>query len=375
MAIVRELLIRLGFQTDKKAINETNRAITGFKTRFAIVATAATYAFKVIKDFFGDIATAILDSDELSRSLGISLNELRAMQQAAQKFRISPDQFAGVFSVLQKDLNEFRQGFGRLSEIARGLGIEISRDTGPKELFNRYIEAIRGIENEQERIRIASQVFGDQLGAKISDLSMHFEDFKDSVKDAYNQLENLPDVLDNAKKFEEAANRLSISWNKFSQSLSTTIFPVLETLLNLLTSISDIASSLFTSEEGSVKKALTSASKALDPLFEFTGADKISNWFKNTFFGGQSALSGLDSNFFGRVKDYVENKPGYKYQGFLTPPMSGGAPNVTNNIEITVPQGTTAEQAESMSTQVQQAVESAVMSAFTQIQNNNPVVE
>lgn len=167
MSIVRSLLISIGFQTDKKAINETNRAITGFKTRFAIAATAAVYAFNVIKDFFGDIATALLDSDELARTLGVSLNELRAMQQVAERFRIKPEQLAGAFSTIQKDLNDFAQGFGRLPEIARQLGIEIRRDTGPKELFDRYIEAIRNIENEQERIRISTALLVIKLGQRF----------------------------------------------------------------------------------------------------------------------------------------------------------------------------------------------------------------
>ena len=375
MAIVRELLIRLGFQTDKKAINETNRAITGFKTRFAIAATAASYAFKVIKDFFGDIAGALLDSDELARSLGISLNELRAMQEVAQKFRINPQQLAGAFAILQKDLNEFAQGFGRLPEIARQLGIEISRDTGPKELFDKYIEAIRGIENEQERIRIATALFGDQLGAKISDLSLKYDDFKDAVKEAYDQLENQPDVLPQAKAFEESVNNLTQAWTKFTYSISTTVFPVLQFLVEQLTIISNLARNLFDFNLSGVKSNLNSASKLLDPIFEKTGLNYVSDYFKNTFFGGQSALNGLDKNTFSRINDYIENKPGYQYNGFLAPAGGGSMPNVTNNIDISVPPGSTDEQAQYISSQVQQAVDSSIMNTFYQIQNNNPVVE
>lgn len=375
MAIVRELLIRLGFQTDKKAINETNRAITGFKTRFAIAATAASYAFKVIKDFFGDIATALLDSDELARSLGISLNELRAMQEVAQKFRIRPEQLAGVFAVLQKDLNEFAQGFGRLPEIARQLGIEISRDTGPKELFDQYIKAIRNIENEQERIRISTALFGDKIGAKISDLSLKYDDFKEAVKQAYDQLENQPDVLPEAKKFEESINNLTTAWNKFAQSISVIVFPVLQYTIEHLTLISDLLRTIFNVDSAGVKNTLNSASKLLDPIFEKTGLNYVSDYFKNTFFGGQSALNGLDENTFSRLTDYIENKPGYQYNGFLAPAGGGSMPNVTNNIDISVPPGSTQDQAEYISSQVQQAVDSSIMNTFYQIQNNNPVVE
>lgn len=374
MSIVRSLLISIGFQTDKKAINETNRAITGFKTRFAIAATAASYAFKVIAGFFSDIARATLDSDELARSLGISLKELQAMQQVAARFRISPEQLAGAFSTAKKDLDEFAQGFGRLPEILRKLKIEISKDAGPKELFDKYIEAIRGIENEQGRIKVATDLFGDQLGVKIADLSIRYDEFKEAVKEAYAQLEKQPDVLTAAKAYEESVNKLTEAWNRFTYSLSTTVFPVLQKLIEYLTIASDFAKNVFNLDASGIKGNLNAASKLVDPLFKATGLNHVSDFFKNTFFNGQSALNGIDRSTFGKINDYIENKPGYEYKGFLTPPSASMAP-ITTNIEVNVPSGTQGDQVDFMSDRIKQAVDESIMDTFYRIQNNNPVVE
>jgi hypothetical protein len=42
MTVVRELVTRLGFQVDQRGVEQFNRTIIGFKTKFAIAATAAT---------------------------------------------------------------------------------------------------------------------------------------------------------------------------------------------------------------------------------------------------------------------------------------------------------------------------------------------
>lgn len=368
MAIVRELLIRLGFQTDKKAINETNRAITGFKTRFAVAATAATYAFKVIKDFFNDIAAATLDSDELARSLGISLNELVALQQAAQNFRIKPEQFAGVLSMLQKDLNEFVQGFGRLPELARQIGIEISRDTTSLQLFDMIIEKIRTIENEQERIRIASAIFGDQLGTRISDLSQDFDGFRDSVARAYEELEKTPDVTPQLREYEKALNSISNSLYNLFRTIVVELAPAVQKLAEWLDIVVRLSSSLLSFGLDRIKSV---GREGWDFLAGTAGAigDKISSGWKS-------------------FKDWLTPYVTYDPNAPRAAPQMSTGPNwiesqlpaswvnyINNSVDVNVPQGTSQEQATFLGEQIDRMVEDSIMNTFYQIQNNNPVVE
>jgi hypothetical protein len=364
MSIVRSLLISIGFKTDKKAINETNRAITGFKTRFAIAATAASYAFKVIKDFFTDIAAATLDSEELARSLGISLNELTAMQQAAQKFRIKPEQFSGVLSMLQKDLNEFVQGFGRLPELARQIGIEIARDTTPIQLFDKIIEKIREIEDEQQRIRIASAIFGEQLGVRISDLSQNFDGFKESVKDAYEELQKLPDITPEAKAYEQAVNGMGQAFDRLVRQLGTYVFPALEKLFNYLEYVSKFYGTLFSGDFAGFKEVLDIGSKKIDEIAQ-SFSDKVT-----------AAI------------DYLNPYVTYDPTAPRTPAPESYGPSwiesqlpaswvsyVNNQVDMNVPSGTSAEQTAYLGDQVQRMIEDSILDTFYQIQNNNPQVE
>lgn len=344
MAVVRELLVKLGFQTDQRQISNANRAILGFKTNLALLSNTFFTAFRALSDAFHSISTAVLDSDELARSLGITFKELQAIQQVISRFRINPEQLSGLFSEIKKDLNEFAQGFGRLPEIARKLKIEISRDTGTLDLFDQYIQKIRLIEDEQARIKVATDLFGDQLGVKIADLALRYDDFKESVAEAYDQLQKQPDILPQARAYEEAISKISEAWTRFFRTITTVGFPIIKILLDSLTEIATLFSDIINGFGSLISFGATKAGDFLSYAAEATGANKLPGFLGDLF--------------------------GYDTQGATVT-----APNVTNNIEISVPEGTTQEQAEYMSTRIQQAVDASVMNVFQHIQSNNPVVE
>lgn len=341
---MRELLIKLGFQTDKRAINDTNRAITGFKTRFAIAATAATYAFSAVKKFFDNIASATLDADELAKTLGLSFNELRALQQGFGQFRINDAQVGQILGTLQKDLNEFIQGFGRLPEIARQFGIEISREMNVTQLFDTIIQKLREVENEQDRIRIASALFGQELGPRISELSKDFEGFKKSISESSEALKNLPSITQQAKAYEQALNGISFAFSNLATTIGQYLFPVLEKLINYLDYVLRFYGSIATLDFTTLKAVLSEGSAKADSIF-----GSISSTLGNA---KNSVLSTAASFLPERLSNYI-----------------------TNSIEINVPPGTTTEQAQDIADGLDGIIREAILGTFYEIQNNNPQVE
>ena len=234
MAIVRELLIRLGFQTDKRAINETNQAITGFKTRFAVAATAATYAFSKVSQFFNQVATATLDAGELAQSLGLSLNQLKAIQQAASNFRINDSQLGGVLSTLSKDLREYQQGFGRLREVAMLRGLQFDPFAGPLESLKIILQYLKQFENDLDRQKVAADFFGDALAVKFSNLAKNFDEFSDAVDRNNQALKDTPDNIEQLLEYEKSVNEISRSFQNLFQVIIGEIAPALKELAKWL---------------------------------------------------------------------------------------------------------------------------------------------
>lgn len=354
MAIVRELLIKVGFLTDKQAVTQVNKSIAGFKTGFAIAASAAAYAFSKVASFFGDIATATLDADELARTLGVSLKELAALQQAAREFRIDPTQFSEALSTVDRLFKDFRSGANTtLADIARAQQFEIDRAGSSLKVFQQILNYIGQISSETERIRVAESIFGTKLAPKIADLSKNLEKFRENAI-AFQEIgEQIENTLPAAREYEQAINSLTTSFGNFALSISQTVFPVFETIIRYLTLISELARNAFNLNGQGLVKSVNNFSGYLDPLFDKTGLNNISNFFKGLY-GGDSLLNKLTGN---------------GNSGMMVNPV------VTNNIDVNVAPGTTEQQAEEMGESISQAVRDSIMKSWQEIQYNNPVVE
>lgn len=368
MGIVRELLIKIGFVSDKKAINATNSAITGFKTRFALAATAATYAFSKIAGFFSDVATATLDSQDLAKSLGISLKELTQLGQGLKSFRLDDSQIQSTLKHVNKLFVDFRTGASNeLREIARGFNFEIDREAGPVALFRQILEGIAKIENEQDRIRQTANIFGDVLAPRIAEIAISLGKLDASVTSFGDLGQKTQDSVPALLEYQKAVMGLTNSWNEFVLSISQTVFPVLQKLIEYLSIASDFYRNIFTGNTDGLKSTFQKGSKFVQPLF-----DAVGEGFNNAsnFFDGLLQKPQWLKNFETYAENRIEDQP---MGAFSTNGMS--SPNVVNNIDIQVPYGTSEDQARFMSDQVQQAVDNSIWETFRQIQNNNPTVE
>lgn len=368
MAIVRELLIRLGFQTDKKAINETNQAITGFKTRFAVAATAATYAFSRVAQFFNDVTSATLDAAELAQYLGVSVNELKALTQAGQEFRLGDAQFGSVLAKLNKDLRDLQQGFGDLREISLRTGLEFDPFAGSAAAFDTIIKYLRTFGNELDRQKVAADIFGDSLAVKISNIARDYESFTEAVRKNNEALRDMPDNTEEFRSYERSVQQISNSFYALARTIINEIAPAIEMLAKWLEIVVKLYTNLFTLNFSGFKSA---ASQGWD--FLSGNLDRLQNTIREKF--------GKIEEYF---RPYVEVQPlqgasasvlgADPYAGF-NDTVNRWFPSVTNSFEVNVPVGTTEEQTQYMGTELQRMVEDSIMNTFYQIQNNNPQVE
>lgn len=375
MAIVRELLIKIGFISDKKAINATNNAITGFKTRFALAATAATYAISKIAGFFGDVAQAAIKADDLSKTLGISARELDALTKGLKKFRLNDSQIVSVLENVNQKFRDFRTGASNeIQKVAKGLKFEVDKNSGPLKFFADYLEALGKVQNETEAISLATEFFGKDLAPAIVRLSKDIPALNTAVTDALAKNQDIDNSKESVDGYVNAVNELNSAWSTFVTSLSTNVFPALTAIINYLTLISGLVTNVLNLDGSGIKNSLNGISKFFDPLFKATGLNHISDKFKKLY-GGDSLLNSLNANSFSGFNDYIENKTGYRYQDSLAGGNSMTMSPITNNVEINVASGTELQQIDNISTAVQEAIRRGVLQTFSEIQNNNPVLE
>lgn len=367
MAIVRELLVRLGFQTDKRAINQTNQAITGFRTRFAFVAATATYAFSRIASFFNDIAKATLDSDDLAKSLGISLRELTKIQGAARQVgRLDFSQTSEALTKVQTLLTDYQSGTSRVfADIARdaaNAGFFLDPKGDAVKNFKILLQYLGSIKDETQRIRIAGNIFGGNLKNRISDLSEEFDKFEKAIPDFEKLGKDVEASKDPILAYKDSINTLTSAWENLTLKLSQTVIPALTLVANVAAGISELFEGLFKFDLDFAKKGLSSASSSLDGFYKSIGLQRFFDFFKN------AEIKQVAEN----VADYVLTPQPYDYEG-----MRAARSNITLNSEfnISVPAGTPEETVTYVSEEVDRRFKAAAAKMFQEIQSNNPMVE
>jgi len=225
MTVVRELVTKLSFQVDKRGIENFNRSIVGFKTKFALAASAVAGFVTGVVKAVSSVADTILDTNELARSAGLATGKFIALQKAAGQFRIKPEQFNSAFSQLNQGVRDAEFGFGALFDIANQLEIEIRKDNGAlkdtDDIFESIIEALGRIQDESLRIDIAKRIFGD---GKFADIA------KDGIKNFRNITQSFSGLGEQFEKAEQNALKFDRSLNRLVETgkeLAFNVFPPL----------------------------------------------------------------------------------------------------------------------------------------------------
>lgn len=243
-----------------------------------------------------------------------------------------------------------------------------------EDVFNAILKHIGSISNEQDRIYVASEVFGNELGARISEMSQNILQFKTATKAYLAAGKQATEILPDVKEYNVALFELTNRWNDFATNLGTKAFPAIQSLISLLDLTVKSVATLYETGKGFVEFFTTGG----DSLIK--ASEKARELLEYSF--------DIDKKFFGPLGDAISSKlkwVGVSGVNFAQPltaqsmsPTSGffgAAPVINLTNEITVPAGTTEEQAQSMADSIRKALDESILNTFKMIQYNNPRTE
>lgn len=344
MAVVRELVTRLGFQVDRQGIDRFNTSILGFKAKFAIASAAVGGFLNQVLGAVSATSDLVADTQDLSRATGIAFNQLYSLGEAARQFRIEPKQFQGALKALSSSIQDARYGFGKLFDLIKQRpDIQIFNDDGTLKstlnILDQIIKSVNKIDDAQERIRIFENIFGLD-GARLEDLFSNgvqgLKDLSAQFQLTGSQLESQTQTL---REYRENVNALTTAWNNFTINLVNNVAPTLTTLLGLISKVVNA----FTY----VTNAVVSGAKT----------------------GFQLIGEGLNAD----LRDFDD--PGYLRSLQGTPAMAGPELTVTNNFDISVPPGTLQEQTAYIQNNIGNQLQNFFDKMTRELINNNPQVE
>lgn len=356
MAIVRSLLIQVGYALDKKSQNsiekstdkvkqnvsgisdelvsvnkETKRVQKtwyGANKRNVLLFSSALFAAKSFANQLYQISNNVISQDILARGLNLTRNELIALNRTAANFGFNEGELSGVIEKFNKRLYDARNGLGSLQDINMRFGISLDPAKKSLDIILDILTEIAKISDEQTRKNVSNGVFGS-LGIQFSDLSQDLPGARAQFEKILGERNSIGTDNESLKQFAKSVRGLFDLLTDSTERLASNITPLINSFTEFLKLANQFEQILLNS---------------LSPLRNF-----LSNF---------SASRGLENNL-----------------RSLTTAVNPLASGLTMNVEINVAPGTTEEQARIISREIERTANDNFLNSFKLIQSDYPRIE
>lgn len=353
--IVRELITKLGFQFDRSNLDKFERSVIGFKTKIAIASTSIGLAFKKLTDAASNFSDNLIKTDALAKFSKVPAEIIDGMQNAFAKFDIPNETFTRIFEDISVGIKQASKGvqspFLELVKQSQG-AVRLYVDgqlTTTKLAFDDIMNYVRKLSDESEKLRIIENIFGVDL-TTANNLSNVFKLTNDEldalIKKEGRSAEEIEKSRENAIKFKQSINSLSVEWDKLTNRIiQSTVGPLADFF-------------------GSINK--------------FIDDSKAKGFLKTITENAANNEENLYRQSLGYVPEHIRNRnKGIDSSSTSQESYSDSKNTIVNNnsFEFNVPPGTPEEQAQFQADQVVKAMETLWNQKTREVFNNNPQVE
>jgi len=270
----------------KKPFGELGASI--FNLRNAVAAFGTVIGVR----FAARLVTGIADSADqigkLSERVGVSTEQLSILRFAAEQTGSDFNTLATAIRTATQRIGEFAgTGKGQAAQALQALGIAEAVKDGEQleELLPRIADAFQRIDNQAERVNLASKLFGETGGPAFLNLlqqgSRGLAQFRAEAEKLGIVIH--ADQAKNAADFNDEMNRLKATFTGFTQEALSPLLPVLASFVEELRGIL-----------ADMRTAREERSQALQDLAKLRGVGKAST------LGGPRRPQGFVDPFTGR---------------------------------------------------------------------------
>jgi hypothetical protein len=214
MAVIRELVTKLGFKVDTKAIDDFDKKVFKLNKnvkRLAIAFTGAVTAGIAMAKSAANVGDEIAKT---ARAYGVSTDFLQKYRFAAELAGVEQSKFNSTLNIANRMLGQAAMGGNDAAKAYEELGVSIRDSNGDvRSLDDVFLEALAAIERiptASERAALAMRIFGRDGGQVANLLSSDLEELENQA----NRFENLGLVIDEEtlQRSEDFNDQLTEFW-------------------------------------------------------------------------------------------------------------------------------------------------------------------
>ena len=232
--------------TTKKAENSGSKVGSAFSSiakgaaavGTAVVTGAAaigTAAFKMASD----TSAAADNIDKMSQKIGISRTAYQEWDYVLSQNGMSVDKLQTGIKTLTSKMDAARDGTASAASVFEQLGISVTNADGSlrsqEEVFEETVAALQGVENETERAKLATELFG-KAGLEMAPLLNSTAESTEELKNRAHELGMVmsDETVDAGVMFQDTMDTIKRAFGGIVNSLGGTVLPIVQKVLDLI---------------------------------------------------------------------------------------------------------------------------------------------
>ena len=333
MATFGDLVVNLGLNSNPftKGIGKARSTLGSFASGMGTAAGKVLSFAGAITGVAGTAGVALLTKNAMSNidavakmadTLGIATEQLTGLHHAASLGGASADEMNTALVMMSKSISGASQGFGAGVRAFDDLGLSAENlvSMRPEEQMGVLADALMGVENQTDKVRIATELFG-RSGAKLLPVLQNGSaGLKDMVADAA-KLGITFNRVDAAKveQANDAVERMKQAFSGLFNTLAINIAPTITAVANHVSEFGSLVGEVARNWESYWKMAANSFSATILEAVS-TVAGNVAGLWESIRVGFETTLADMEDRERGwgsirgrnvrRVEEYLVDESG-----------------------------------------------------------------
>lgn len=228
--IVRELLTRLGFDADNDGARRHERALLNVRRAAVITSAAVAAVGGAMLVMVRETAAAGDQLAKTSDKLGIATDALQELRYAAERSGVASGTLDMALQRMTRRLSEAGQGGGEALNAIKELGLNASElaAMAPEDAVNRISDALAGVPNQADRVRLAFKFF-DSEGVALVNMMQDGSGAINQMRDDFRALGGgiSADGAKNAEEFTDAMGDMQLVIRNLRYAVGQQLMPAI----------------------------------------------------------------------------------------------------------------------------------------------------
>lgn len=244
MATISNIIVKISAQTKglKKSLDKGIKRVAAFVKKVGktvavisgLITAAFATAFAAVTSSINETAAAIDALAKTADKLGVGVGALQELQYAAELSGVSVEKLNMGLQRMVRRVSEAARGTGVAQDALKELGIDAKElvKLSPDQQFRKISEAMKGIKNQTDRVRLAFKLFDSEGVALVNTLNQDLAKTSEEFRKLGGTITRQQAAA--AEAYQDSILKLRTLWQGFLNQITVQSAPAFTRLVDFI---------------------------------------------------------------------------------------------------------------------------------------------